>query len=368
MNTIHIYKATPQDQQRWDSFVNENNGSFFHYYRWGQIFLQKKWEFISLIAIDDNEQLLGVFPLFLIKKHFCKILKSLPEGASGGMIIKTDLTTDEKKQVADAFLTYLETSLPIAAHRIDISENLTYHDEMGNIITQSLFDHGYQKISNTESGLPSTFFLPLSTPFEEKIWKMLWNGNLRNNIRKAQREKVTVIHDENLTYEPDFLKMMRYHYIKMCTPPLSDEELHQRLHVFRDHTDLFVALYQEEPIAFLLCYATPSTMYFSKLPHNYMARKLQTNSLICYHGVKHACEKGYQYVEFGLTFNKNQARWKAKFKGKQIPIRNYQKRCSTSHCLYYDLMDHLLWNIQNKESLWHQKDKVKNRLIAMIRK
>jgi lipid II:glycine glycyltransferase (peptidoglycan interpeptide bridge formation enzyme) len=142
----------------------------------------------------------------------------------------------------------------------------------------------------------------------------------------------------------------------MNTPPLSERELQQRLQVFHDKTHLFVALHEQQPIAFLLCHATPSTMYFAKLPHHFQARKYQTNYLMCYHGIKYACDQGYQYVEFGLTFNKNQARWKSKFKGKQIPLRHFQKRCSTTHCLLYDAMDHLSWSFRNRSNIWKEKD------------
>jgi len=368
MKTIHICKATPAEKNQWDTFVDENMGSFFHYYGWNDIFSHKKWESIQLIARNETDQILGIFPLYLIKRHCCKLLKSLPEGASGGMVIKNTLASDEKKQVADAFLTYMDKDLDVSYHRIDISENLTYEEDQETPVTHSLRNHGYHQIKTLASGLPSTFILPLSAPFEEKIWKEQWNGNLRNNIRKAQRQKVTVIQDTTLTYETEFIQMMHQHYQRMQTPSLSDEELHQRLHVFPNKTRLFVALHNNKPIAFLLCYYTPSTVFFSKLPHDFEARKYQTNALICYHGIKHACEQGYSYVEFGLTFNKNQARWKSKFKGKQIPIRHFQKRPSSSHCLYYDVMDHLAWNFRNRKSLWDEKDKIKKRLINQIKK
>ena len=161
--------------------------------------------------------------------------------------------------------------------------------------------------------------------------------------------------------------MMHYHYTRLQSPPLSETELKNRLHVFKEKTRLFVALHQKTPIAFLLCYYTPTTVYFSKLPHNFQARKYQTNSLLCYHGIKHACEQHYRFVEFGITFNDAQARWKSKFKGIQIPINQYQKRFSKTHCLCFDGMHHMQWCFRNRKTLWNDKKSFIQKLINIIK-
>jgi lipid II:glycine glycyltransferase (peptidoglycan interpeptide bridge formation enzyme) len=237
-----------------------------------------------------------------------------------------------------------------------------------NQVSSNVFkNHDFLVIPPNTKGHPSTFILKLKQPFEEEIWKKLWNGNLRNNIRKAKKNNVTILEDTSYQYEKEFIDMMHYHYQRFQTPLLKNEELKKRLHIFKNKTLLYVALHHNTPIAFLLCYYTPSTIYFSKLPHTYDARKYQTNALLCYHAIKQACEKGYQYIEFGITFNEYQARWKHKFKGKKIPLKQHQKQYSKIHCLCFDILDQLSWNIRNHKNIWNIKQTIIKKIIHLIK-
>ena len=109
-----------------------------------------------------------------------------------------------------------------------------------------------------------------------------------------------------------------------------------------------MALLNEKPISFIVCNYTPTTCYASKMGYYISARKNHANNLIMCEAIKNACENGYQFFEFGLTFTSSHEAWKNQFMAKKVPLRIYEKRYSIIRTFSEKVIPRIMWMSKNK--------------------
>lgn len=345
---MNVCIANTEDKKRWDSFVDSNYGSFFHYFNWKEIFEINGWDFIPLMIENEKSEILAILPLWIINKNFCNTIKSLPEGSSGGIVYKKELPEEKKKEILHSFIHFIDETYSKTCGRFILKENLMTPDIISADPSTILIEHGFHNQFNNTTTVPCTFILKLKQPFETAIWQEMWGRKIRQNIKRVQKRGVKVKEDIHFECQDVFLEMMHDLYIRLGSTPRSDEEIIKRLTTFDKKTRLFVAFLDEKPISALLCYYTPSTVYFSKMPHTEIARKYQVNLLLFYEVIKDACQKGYASVEFGVTFHEYQARWKGHFKGTRLPIRQYQKTYSKCRCSLDKILEAVSRSFHNR--------------------
>lgn len=344
---VNIRIAEENDKKNWDSFVDLNQGSFFHYFDWNKVFEIKGWRFIPLIVEDDNYQLVGIFPIWLIKRFMHTLIKSLPEGASGGFVFKEGLREKDKSEIFHLLINYIENHFTRRVSTFTINENLMKFDKISNEPTEYILKNGFNYQSNEKTQLPCTFVLELKDSYDEYLWNDLWKRKFKQNFNKAINKGVIVKEDTNLQYKDDFLDMMKDLYIRLGSRTRSNKEILNRLTVFKNRIKIYVALVDEKPISSILCYYTPATIYLSKMPHSTMARSHNANYLLINAVIKDAYAMGCRYVEFGTTFTPTQEKWKARFMGMKIPMRTYKKTYSKFRCNIEYISAAILWRYRN---------------------
>ncbi len=348
---MNIRVATLDDKEEWDSFVNSEGGSFFHYFNWKYIYEIRGYQYIPLLLENTASQIIGILPVVKKQRSLYSSLTSLPEGASGGFVLKKDIANIEKSQALTMLLRYVDTNYSKSCSTFTLKENLSLMDETKTKPTEVLIDNGFYLRYNSDTKLPCTYILELKQPFKENIWYDLWGKKTRKNIRHSNKRGVYVKEDKYLQYTDDFINMMTSTFNRKGSIPLQREEVVKRLTI-SNKTKLFVAFLNKKLIGAGLCYYTPSTCYLSKLPSYNLARENEVTRLIACEVIRDACKDGYQYFEFGTTFTPSLAAWKEHFKGTKVPMRIYKKKYSNLRTIIEIMFSSITYVWNNKRKLF----------------
>jgi predicted N-acyltransferase len=358
---MRVREASLDDKAIWDSFVDAEGGSFFHYFDWKHVYEAQGEQYIPLMIETAPSQIVGILPFVKRRTLLFSTLNSLPEGASGGIVLKRGLAEKERLEAILVLLESMDASYSRNCSTFTIKDNLTPVRQPDADPTASLVANGFRLRSDDSSGLPCTYFLELARPFEERVSKG-WSRKLRQDQKKAVESGVVVVHDRELNYADVFVDMMCQTYIRHGSSPPTKRENAVRLDVFRDRSKLFVALLDGQPIVTLLCHYTPSTCYLAKMG----SREKDTDNAnkLCYRvAIEDACNAGHRFAEFGITPTSSQAFFKERFKGTRYPIRLYEKTYSVPRTLVRKAPV-LLGNAwRDRSYIWHNRRKLWDQII-----
>ena len=320
--------ASESDKEKWNQFVDREDGSFFQYFDWKYIyeFNTSKHRFIPLIIENNSSEIVGIFPIEEDLQSLYGSLASLPLGASDGFLIKKDLIESEKKIVIQSFLDYIDANYSGSHSLLKLREHLPLS---GQSLHPSpiLIQHGFTWFNNASTKLPCTHVLPLEKSFHEKIWLDLFSTKLKQRIRHVKKSNVKVIIDDDLKYKDDFIEM-QIHIAKKFAM-VEKKEVHEQIfNIFQKKLKLFIVLLDSKPIAGALCYYTPTMAYQAMAPYQPIADDYLTNTLPICASIRYACDKGYQNYEMGITSTETLAYYKEKFGVRRIPMMIYQKEFS----------------------------------------
>ncbi|MDD1698659.1 MAG: GNAT family N-acetyltransferase [Methanoregula sp.] len=320
--------ATDSDREQWNRFVDREGGSFFQYYDWKFVYDFKNQDrFLPLLIRENKSEILGIFPL--VEQKAARIypwLSSLPEGATGGFLLKKSLSEEEKSSCLNQFFTFIDTRYASSHSLITIREQITVENESIEP-TKTLLDQGFLWMVDTSTRLPCTHYLKLVQPFEEKIWKGLWSKAMRNRIRHARKTGLHVVTDDRLEYLDDYVDM-QVHINKKIGFMGNRDRIARIARVFQSRMKLFIGLLDAQPVSAALCFYTPTTAYLSKAPYLPRAYDYLTNTLPICASIQYACDAGYRYFEMGTTTTPHLALYKEKFKATRMPMRIYTKKFS----------------------------------------
>jgi len=352
---MRIREATKEDKLRWDTFVETEGGSLNHYYDWKYFFEALNVQFIPLIIENDASQLVGILPIIKEKRLLYSKLNS--DIHPGGLFLKKDLSEKERDEAISKVLECVDTKYSKRCSRFVLSENLNSKTVITEEPTAAFSNSGYNYKYDPITKLPSTFFLMLEQPFEEKIWWNLWSHKLRNKANKAERLGTTIIDDQEFTYIDDFIKMFSANYERHGTPPLTKKQVMIVLNMFKDRAKLFIALQGNQPIMGLLVIYHLSECVLWELG-SYTKDTNHANLLMYKKVIEDACNLGYKYVNFGWSGTPGLAWFKQQFRCTRSPFRTYEKKYSLTRLIleYITLALERTW--YDKAYLWRQRNKL----------
>jgi hypothetical protein len=254
---MKVREATIQDKAKWDSFVDDNNGTFLYYFDWGIINAINEDSRIQRTAlIVETDRWNGICRLNKVNKT---LYSSLFLHGATGILFKNDLSHQERTAATSILLEYIRKNFASKCSSLSIREETSSSALENGEYNRTLLDNGF-RISHSGS-LPCSHVLPLKPPFEENIWKGLWSQNLRHNINKVEKRGVKVIQDKEHKYVDLFLDMRAANYKRHGLLPPDRDKMKAELDIFRDKTKIFVALEENVPVVIMFCHYTPSTCY-----------------------------------------------------------------------------------------------------------
>ncbi|MBU0478365.1 GNAT family N-acetyltransferase, partial [bacterium] len=286
-------------------------------YKWRFVYEEQGFKTFYLIANDEKDNIAGIFPFAKIPMFLNDSIHSMPlGGAYGGPLSRS----------AEVITALMKRMDEICLKENVACANILMNPHMDNT---ELIRHcrtvGY-KPTYTADKSPNIFVL---NALDYKIvWKS-FDRMVRKAIRKAKREGVFIIkNDWNLMDE--YYSILIKNRKKIKTKIMDKKIFYERFNLFRDYTDLYIAVYKGKPIAGMYCFDFNNIRYLFdnvSIPE-YM--KYRPNNLLYNEMIKDGCEKSdIDIIDFGSTAPKSSYfRWKKQYGGTPVPLQYYEKTYS----------------------------------------
>jgi len=327
--------AKKDDRELWNELVEKSpHGTIFH-----------TWKFLKIIEKHTNSKLypiigmkgttpIGVYPLFLQKKFFTRIVLSPPSKALllylGPAIVNYDKLKQSKKESTSVEFQrkvneFLESEINYNYVRVRTSPGLI--DSRPFLWTDYKVEPLYTYIIDIEKG-------------PEYVWKN-FNKQVRIDINKTKREGVKVeIGDKT---ELEFIrKSVASRFIEQGLRSGDYSKYLSDLYKsYSENMKIFVGRYNNEYAGglTLLCYKDKVSLWIG-IPKTEL-QGIYPNDLIVWESIKWACENGYKIMaaghdprlrHFKSKFNPELSLWYSAekysssiYKGMEKAFKFYQK-------------------------------------------
>ncbi len=323
---VKVREATAADRAAWDAFVDEEGGSFFHYFDWKLVHEAGGRQFIPLLAHTGPSRVAGILPLAREKRLLYSTLDSGGIVGVEGLLLKKDLPDDERAGVISALVDHVDRRCSRGCSSFTLTENLAPAMRLSREPTPALLDDGFRFRYEARTGLPCYHVLQVQPLFEQNVWRG-FSEMMRRGVKQAEARGIVVTQDAEMRYAERFVDMVRANYARHHTQPPSRKEVKARLEVFRDRSKMFVALSGGQPVVFVQCHYTPSTCYIGKIGC-FDEDTGGANKLAWKAAIEDACAGGYAQVDFGASNTEGLAFFKERFGATRMPLRLYEKRYS----------------------------------------
>jgi len=273
---IRIVEYNEGLRQRWSTFVEKmQNATVAHQIGWKDAIRQGLGHKPVFLIALEGDNVRGVLPLFLIKTMWgSRYLISVPWIDYGGIC------------AADS---RAENALLEETRRIAEIEKARFVE--------------FRSVDAVFGDLPVmddkvTFLLELNKD-PEVIFKG-FNSKLRNQIRKAQKSKLTAQFG-GLELLPDFYRIFSWKMHSLGTPVWGYSHFENILKVFPGTAQIILVKKDEESIAGGLVLAFKDRLYVPSAAAYRSALKFCPNHALYWEVVKKGCDEGYEYFDFGRS-------------------------------------------------------------------
>jgi len=300
----------------YEKFILENINSLFYASNKYRLFLREllNAEDKYFLAIKDN-RIVGVLPTFVIEnsKHGA-VINSLPFYGSNGAIIENEGNQEVKELLLNAFFSFAQEKDCASATIITspLEKNIDFYEKMTKYTYK---DNRIGQITE----LPSD-----SQNINNDLLKMFEEVR-RRNIKKAQKENVMIITENNKNSISKLSKIHKENMTKIGGLAKTDKFFKLFPKFFKEGEDynVFTACVGEQIIAGLLVFYFNNTVeYFTPVVVEQF-RNMQGLSLIIFNAMIDAVKKGYKYWNWGGTWTSQEG------------VYDFKKRWGTQDKEYY---------------------------------
>lgn len=285
---IKIEYASEVDRELWDTFV-ENNAFSAPYHLWGfgeTFSLTYGYKRYYLIARDENNNTIGVFPLIFIKSRlFGSKLISLPFCEYGGPL------SSNIKNSKTMIMAFIDEILNIASKL-----NIDYLEIRNSILNGEWFeDRGFKIIKKY-----LTFQINLSVD-KKRLWGSL-DRKTRNAIRKAMKANIDIFDftiDDKNNLKKYFLLYLQIEK-KLGSPPHSFK-LFTNLLATKKSIKLLMAEYKGEPAGGVIVFYNKKGIYWWNGVSNSKFKNLNVTNLLLWKIIEWGNENGFSFLNLGRT-------------------------------------------------------------------
>lgn len=279
MHKMQIKVLSPQDEARWDRFVDGmSEGTLFQKTAWRRIVAATFGYRAHYLFAERAQEICGILPLFHVQTWFAgNAVISTPFAVYGGVLAQ-DLET--------------ERALLNAANAFAHETGAVYLELRQRFACQSSELH-------TRENLYCTFIKPIYEDAEKTFSEL--PREARRMVRKAEKAGL-VAKFENVRID-DFYDIYAASVRALGTPVFPRTLFASCLREFKDNADVLLVCYQGRPIAGVLSFYYRDTVlpyYGGSLPHQ---NHLAPNNFMYWALMKSAGERGYKFFDFGRSKN-----------------------------------------------------------------
>ena len=264
--------------QQWDDYVlGHPQANIYHLYAWG-IFFKDFYGLkpLNLVVYDDNQKILGLVPLILMKNYAMQnIMVSLPYFCIGGIIADNQETEHViLKKIRELTISHkCKFTLLRSEHISDTVE----------------FDHVEKN--------KSTFILKLDQD-HEKVFNGL-QKQIRRRIRKGYQSGCEI--DISKKYIDDFYDIYRINMRLLGSPAHKKSFYAEVVNRFPENYTVLVVLYNNKVIGAQLLSYFKKTVYLPLASSLKEFNSYSPNHLLYWESIKYGCENGYELCDFGRS-------------------------------------------------------------------
>lgn len=297
---LHIIYFENKYQEKWDDYVKESSsGTFFHLTGWKDN-IEKTFRLkpVYLMAIDEYEVIKGIMPLFLMNDILGrKYLVSLPYSTYAG------ICADDKETGQELFNKAKELAVEYKVQHLELRHQ---SDEFFQLPTKKDF---------------VSMLLRLETD-EDHVWKTRLNSKVRNQVRKAYKEGLTV--DFGKEYLDDFYEILSANIRDLGSPNYPKSFLENLLEEFNDSSGIIVVKYRNKVIAGMLFVHYKNLFLDPWAASLKKYNKLCPNNILYWEAIKYACAKGCEFFDLGRsTMNSGTFKFKKQWGAETVQL-HYQ--------------------------------------------
>jgi len=280
------------NRKAWDRICIEN-GSVFHLWDWVESVRDVyKADFKSL-GIFENQELIGVFPLFSSKKIFNFLMSPLHGSCSayGGPIFSSE--NNNSKNYVSALKLLTETPYFKKSQFIQIILNPPVEQEDFQAQSKLAYDL-CEKTGNYDFSNAYTILMPVNKS-PESLWPNL-KKNCRTSIRKAQKSGIEVVETSSKNIFQDYFLMAKDTYAKSNLETGISKEMFTRICSVMENNKklkILAAIYKNQIIACSLFLLHGQIVYYWDNVSYKQYSNLCANNLIQWAIIKWSAENGF---------------------------------------------------------------------------
>jgi len=293
------------DQKKWDEFVSANGGQFLQSWDWSELqkSLGKK---IWRLGVEENNQLQATS---LIIKNNLPFGKSYLYSPRGPLFI--DSPSPAKGRDGVGLFNQLLNEIKLIAKT---EKSIFYRLE-------PLIQIPNTKYQITNPTQPHQTLILDLTPSEDQLLSS-FHQKTRYNINLAQKKGITIYQGTTENDFEIFWRLLQQTYTKQNIKTHSKEYYKKILNfqfpISNFKVKLYIAKYEDKPIAANLMYYFTNTATYAHGGSDYNYRNLMAPHLLQWRQISDAKNAGYKYYDFwGFDENKwpGVSRFKAGFSG-----------------------------------------------------
>jgi lipid II:glycine glycyltransferase (peptidoglycan interpeptide bridge formation enzyme) len=270
----------------YDEFINNNLSTFYQSSKHLKFLEQALQMNAKFIAAKENNELIGVMPIFCKKTKLGTVVNSLPFFGSYGGVISNKI--EVKKNILN-FLNKYNKELNVLSSVI-ISN--PFEDT-------NIYDKNFKFIDKVERIIQCVNLTNLS---KEKLWEK-FEQRVRRAIRKAEKNLVTIEYSKS---NEEVLEFYNYHVqnISIKNGTVKPKEFFKILKdnfKINEDFDILTAKHNSKSIAYLLVFYFKSFTEYYMPAYDVEKSNLQGTSLLIWESMKKSLKNGVKYYNFGGT-------------------------------------------------------------------
>ena len=297
---MKIIEVSKDSKEEWDEYISSHpHSTFYHQFGWRDVVEETYGHKPIYLAAIENDKIVGVFPIFLMKNLiFGKRLISIPFSSYGGPLANND---------------YTYKHLIKKGKEIATETNSKFLEIRANPNIEQPFQEDFDKPSH---GFV-TFIMDLSMG-KENIWKNM-NKKRRNAIRNSRKNGLSIVDDH--TSLENFYDIYSRNVKRLGTPVHSKKFFRNIMRHFVKGYKIFNVKKESVVIAssFLLLFKKEVISGWAGALDEYL--HYNPNDFMYWKIIEHFCDSGFERFDFGrATIGTGVYNFKKKWKANEINL------------------------------------------------
>lgn len=263
----------------WDDYIHHQaSASVYHQFGWKRVIEKTFGHKGYFLIAKENHQVRGVLPLIFMRSNFFgRYFISLPFIDNAGV---------------------LADNSQIAALLCDKAIEMAQDEQVDFV---ELRNQEEVKHDSLETLVHKVHFVVPLNPDPQMLWKHVFHENIRNKVKKAWKNNLTVDFGASLEYLDSFYQVFSINMRDLGTPVYPRALFLHVLEEFPGQVMIFLVRDKNRVIGGKLVLLFKDTVYF--IYHSSMREyaKLAPNNLLYWAAIEYACQNNYKICNMGRS-------------------------------------------------------------------